>query len=38
MFGLFGSKEKIKTFTPSELRDFLQAQNGACLLVDVRGQ
>jgi len=36
MFGLFGSKEKIKTFTPIELRDFLQAQNGATLLVDVR--
>ena len=36
MFGLFGSKEKIKTFTPLELRDFLQAQNGAFLLVDVR--
>ena len=36
--GLIGPKERIKTFTPVELRDFLQAQNGACLLVDVRGQ
>ena len=36
MFGLFGSKAKIKTFTPAELRDFLRDNDGACLLVDVR--
>jgi len=36
MFGLFGSKDKIKTFTPAELRDFLRDHDGACLLVDVR--
>jgi rhodanese-related sulfurtransferase len=36
MFGLFGSKDKFKTFTPAELRDFLRANDGACMLVDVR--
>lgn len=34
--GLIGPKERIKTFTPVELRDFLQVQNEAFLLVDVR--
>ncbi|WP_294538245.1 rhodanese-like domain-containing protein [uncultured Rhodoblastus sp.] len=36
MFGLFGSRDKIKTFTPAELRDFLRENEGACVLVDVR--
>lgn len=36
MFGLFASKDKIKTFTPAELRDFLRENEGACFLVDVR--
>jgi len=36
MFGLFGSKAKIKTFSPAELRDFLSENEGACVLVDVR--
>jgi rhodanese-related sulfurtransferase len=36
MFGLFGSKDETKTFTPAELRDFLRKNDGACVLVDVR--
>ena len=36
MFGLFGSKDKINTFTPAELQDFLRENEGACVLVDVR--
>jgi rhodanese-related sulfurtransferase len=36
MFGLFGSKDKIKTFIPAELRDYLRENEGACVLVDVR--
>lgn len=32
MFGLFGSRDKIKTFTPAELRDFLCKNDGACVL------
>jgi hydroxyacylglutathione hydrolase len=36
MFGLFGSKDKIKTFTPAELRDFLRDKDDVCVLVDVR--
>ena len=36
MFGLFRSKDTIKTFTPAELRDFLRENEGAYVLVDVR--
>ena len=36
MFGLFGSKDKVKTFNPDELRDFLRENEGACVFVDVR--
>jgi hydroxyacylglutathione hydrolase len=36
MFGLFGSKDKITTFTPAELREVLRERGSACVLVDVR--
>jgi rhodanese-related sulfurtransferase len=36
MFGWFGSKSKIKTYTPAELQERLRDHDGACVLVDVR--